>query len=662
MGTTTNTNLDLVDQAINGGTEITLTGAGTSSSPNEINIADGAASDGRNVFIHFKDSGSTLGSASYVRLTPNDAEKVCYIKNTLTAGLNSAGTLVLFQGTYDLSRVYYLRSGQTAMVRFDGGGSTAIVTNLTENLNVGTLSLNLTEITASGDEINKLDGVTASTTELNYVDTQAGQGAPSKAVILDANGDFEMQDDDKLKWGNDADHEIYYDSSADDLTFESKNSGGGFFFDSSGSGGYNFTIGAPTTAGAPSIEILSNSTGGTIPVNYNAGGSSPVNFQLRGTTYSSFTSTGVTHTTSHFYGDSDVINLGAGNDLKLSHDGTDSTIESETGTLNIIANGGDSIVFKADSPTLNGAQIEIDTDRGELNVHGSGTIFMGDTNDQNAYKIYGPATSSYNLAGIYSLSANDTFYHVSDNILFYKNGPVGGEHMCQMIGDGSVFLYHDGSLKFATESDGIRIADSTLTFEGDTADDYETKLVADDPTADATITIPNKTANLNVAKFTEFNVTPNATTATFTLSGDDDVTKIEMVIQDLTMSSGPNTAFANVKTTGATNHEWDIAGVRIDSSGSNFVSNTGTQDIFAPLDGFDSFGDGTILTFHRGHSGEWTLHVKFLSSYASSGDYYDYVCCTDQTDNYANIGSIVLGSGSSNNFTSIQGRITEYTK
>lgn len=663
-GTTTNTNLDLVDQAINGGTEITLTGPGTSSSPNEINIADGAASDGRNVFIHFKDSGTALSSEAYVRLTPNDAEKVCYIKNTLTYAVGGAGTLVLFQGTYDVNNIYYLRTGQTAMVRFDGGGSTATVTNLTDNLNVGTLSLNLTEITATGAEINKLDGVTATTAELNYVDTIAGQGAPSKAVVLDSNGDFEMQDDDKLKWGNDADYEIYYDSAADDLVFKSNNNNGNFFFDSDGSGGYSFEIGAPNAAGAPTFKINSNATGGTIPVNYNAGGSSPVNFQLRGTTYSSFTSTGVTHTTSHFYGDSDVINLGAGNDLKLSHDGTDSTIESETGTLNIIANGDESIVFKSDSPILTGAQIEINTDRGELDFKGTGSMFFGTTSDNNAFRITGPTVSSYNLPGIYSLSANDTFYHVSDNIYFYKDGPVGGEQMCQMIGDGSVHLYYDGALKFSTESDGIRINDSTLTFEGDTADDYETKLVADDPTADATITIPNKTANLNVAKFTEFNTTPNAVTATLTLSGDPDVTKVEVVIQDYGVSSGPNSMYANVKTSTFTNHQWDYVGVMQNNNGATWLYNasTPTQDIFAPLVGADQFGDGTVLTFYRGHSGEWTLHVKFRTGTGQYADYYDYMCVTDVGDSYSNIGSIIIGTGGSNNITSLQGRITEYTK
>jgi hypothetical protein len=661
-GTTTNTNLDLVDQAINGGTEITLTGPGTTGSPNEIDISNGAASDGRNVFIHFKDSGTALSSTAYVRLTPNDAEKVCYIKNSLTYAVGGAGTLVLFQGTYDVNNIYYLRTGQTAMVRFDGGGSTATVTNLTDNINVGTLSLNYTDITATASEINKLDGVTATTTELNYVDTTAGQGAPSKAVILDSNGDFEMQDDDKLKWGNDDDAEIYYNSSADDLTFVAKNNSGGFFFDSSGSGGYAFEIGAPNSAGAPTFKMNSNATGGTIPVNYNAGGSSPVNFQLRGTTYSSFTSTGVTHTTSHFYGDSDVINLGAGNDLKLSHDGTDSTIESETGTLNIIANGDESIVFKSDSPVLTGAQIEINTDRGELDFKGTGSMFFGTTSDNNAFRITGPTVSSYNLPGIYSLSANDNIYHVSDNIYFYKNGPIGGEQMCQMNGDGSVHLYYDGALKFSTETDGIRINDSTLTFEGDTADAYETKLVADDPTADATITIPNKTADLSLVKYTDLDLTPNATSVTINLTGDDDIRHVQFRVDSITHSSGPNNPTMNVQTSSTTNHEWDMNVIRFNhyNDTTSYLENTATTDLMAWLANYNSMPTGCVYNFYKLDSGRWTCEMIGTQSRGSNSYTILMHCATDVGDTYDNIGKIVITSGSSYNITALKGTIAEY--
>ena len=42
-----------------------------------------------------------------------------------------------------------------------------------------------------------------------------------------------------------------------------------------------------------------------------------------------------------------------------------------------------------------------------------------------------------------------------------------------------------------TTTSGMTIGGSGIIFEGSTADAYETTLVAKDPTADATITIPN---------------------------------------------------------------------------------------------------------------------------------------------------------------------------
>jgi len=55
--------------------------------------------------------------------------------------------------------------------------------------------------------------VSATAAELNYVDTTAGVSAASKAIICDSNGDFEMQDGDKVFLGTDADASLYHDGS-----------------------------------------------------------------------------------------------------------------------------------------------------------------------------------------------------------------------------------------------------------------------------------------------------------------------------------------------------------------------------------------------------------------------------------------------------------------
>lgn len=134
-GTTTNVNFDLIDQAVNGVASITLASAGTSGSPNTIDISNGSASDGRNKFIEFTDGGD-LGSTAYVQLTPNDAEKVVFIRNSLSG----SQSLVLFQGTYSVSNDIEIASGKDVVVKFDGGGSSATVTNVFNDLLVTSLT------------------------------------------------------------------------------------------------------------------------------------------------------------------------------------------------------------------------------------------------------------------------------------------------------------------------------------------------------------------------------------------------------------------------------------------------------------------------------------------------------------------------------------------
>ena len=81
-GDTTNTNFELLDTALDGQVTITASSAGSSGSPNSLPVSDGAASNGRNRLVNIT-SGTNLGSIVYYQLTPNDAEKIIYIRNSL---------------------------------------------------------------------------------------------------------------------------------------------------------------------------------------------------------------------------------------------------------------------------------------------------------------------------------------------------------------------------------------------------------------------------------------------------------------------------------------------------------------------------------------------------------------------------------------------------
>ena len=124
-GTMTNTNMDLIDQAVAGIVQVSISSPGSTGSPNDLDITDYTASDGRNKFIELT---GAPGATSYVRLTPNDAEKIGYFRNS------TGQTVVLFQGTYNASNDLEIANGKDVVVKFDGGGASATVTNLFTNL------------------------------------------------------------------------------------------------------------------------------------------------------------------------------------------------------------------------------------------------------------------------------------------------------------------------------------------------------------------------------------------------------------------------------------------------------------------------------------------------------------------------------------------------
>ena len=188
-GTTTNTNFDMFDQAINGLITVTASSAGSSGSPNTLPITDGAVSNGRNAFIEINDGGD-LGGDVFYQLTPNDAEKILYIRNSLTTQ-----DLILFQGTYNASNDIVVPNGKDMLVKFSGTGSGATVTDVFNDLRATkidptTLSINGTAVSSTAAELNILDGVTSTASELNLVDgSSAGTIVNSKAVVYGASGE-----------------------------------------------------------------------------------------------------------------------------------------------------------------------------------------------------------------------------------------------------------------------------------------------------------------------------------------------------------------------------------------------------------------------------------------------------------------------------------------
>ncbi len=127
-GTTTNTNLELVGQALGYGTEAITTNADTHAST----VADGAADEARAMYIKYT---GTLDSACTITIGPNTLKRVHIIENA-TSGSQS---IIIKQGS---GATVTIPTGRVAVVFLDGAGSGAAVTNAFTDLDLaGTLSI-----------------------------------------------------------------------------------------------------------------------------------------------------------------------------------------------------------------------------------------------------------------------------------------------------------------------------------------------------------------------------------------------------------------------------------------------------------------------------------------------------------------------------------------
>ena len=208
-GTTTNTNLELIAEALSFGTEAITTNANTHTTT----IADGATDPGRSLYLKYT---GTLDSACTITIAPNSISKTWYIEN----GTSGSQSIIISQGS---GANVTIKTGQTKIVYSDGAGSgaamaeigTLAVANLAVDTNAtigGTLGvtgvLTGTSLDISGNV--DIDG----TTNLDAVDIDG-------AVQLDATLTVGANDQgyDVILYGDTAARNATWDSSADSLIF-----------------------------------------------------------------------------------------------------------------------------------------------------------------------------------------------------------------------------------------------------------------------------------------------------------------------------------------------------------------------------------------------------------------------------------------------------------
>jgi len=198
-GNTTNTNLELIGEALGFGTEGITTNADTHTTT----VADGASDAGRAMYLRYT---GTLDSACTITIAPNTMKRMQFIEN----GTSGSQNIIISQGS---GANITIPPGDTKAVYLDGAGSGAAVVDAFASLNVVDLKVqdDLTvtdDLIVNGDidlegsiDVNgtletdafSINGtsVTATGAELNYSDTGQSVGVvvASKVVTADANKD-----------------------------------------------------------------------------------------------------------------------------------------------------------------------------------------------------------------------------------------------------------------------------------------------------------------------------------------------------------------------------------------------------------------------------------------------------------------------------------------
>ena len=422
-GDTTNTNFDLVDTALDGQVSILLAGAGSSGSPNNLPVSDGSASNGRNRMITFTD-GTDLGATAYVQLTPNDSEKIIYVRNNL----RGSRSIILFQGTYNASNDYEVPAGTTAVVYFDGAGSGAVAANVFNNAHFDALNvvgsvtvgggvtvtgvLTATSLDISGDI--DVDG----TTNLDVVDIDG-------ATQIDATVTVGVDDTgyDVKFFGDAASAYMLWDASQDDLIL-----------------GGAARLGIGTTTPSTPIHIVS-----TTPE----------------ITYADTTG--------------DLFKMGVNNGVFRLYNITDSRQDLAIGGTGAATFSGEIIAASLDisgdidvDGTTNLDAVDID---GAVNM-ATTALVTGVLTTTAATVHTGGITMPDNAKAIFGAGSDLEIYHSGSDSYIREKG-VGNlrittdsqvliakhndENMISAIADGAVTLYYNAAAKLATTSTGIDV-------------------------------------------------------------------------------------------------------------------------------------------------------------------------------------------------------------
>ena len=170
-GTSTNTNLELIGEALGFGTEAITTNADTHTTT----VADGSTDPGRAMYIKYT---GTLDSACTITIAPNTMSRMHFIEN----GTSGSQNIIISQGS---GANVTIPAGDVKAVYLDGAGSGAAVTDAFASLNVVDLKVE-DDLTFSSDSAVVTFGADGDTTLTHTDGTGLTLNSTNKICFNDA--------------------------------------------------------------------------------------------------------------------------------------------------------------------------------------------------------------------------------------------------------------------------------------------------------------------------------------------------------------------------------------------------------------------------------------------------------------------------------------------
>jgi hypothetical protein len=424
-GTITNTNLELIGQALGYGTR-----AIADASTDNITIADGSSDSDRAMYLKLTGG----GQACTVTLLPNTASKVWMMQN------DTSFTLTFSQGS---GANVSIEAGACKIIASDGAGSGAAVYDV---LNTLQISGDLTLKTSDGAIINAQtsDTTVTSGSVLGRVDFKAPDEASGTDAILLAGSVAAIAED-----------TFAADNNATKLSFQ---------------------VGASGTAtekmqlsSLGHLDVTGDITGASI----NADGD---------TSAGDNAAMGYTSTEGLI-----LTGQGSTNDVTIKNDADADVIEIPTGTTNVTVAGtlgtGGAITSGAGLLIADAGYIGSASDTDAIQIEADGDVVMSqDLAISGTLGVTGETTLATHLNmgdnDIIKLGASSDLqlYHDGSNsyvqdagtgLLVIKGSQVnvnsaGDESMAAFVENGAATLYYDNAAKLATASGGVNVT-GTLT-------------------------------------------------------------------------------------------------------------------------------------------------------------------------------------------------------